>query len=239
MAFAQGKLGKLLFIFYPKAAAPGIGIPFIPQFNPTNFKVSHNVNYDCAKKTTTANTDNKFVSTGPRTVTMDLMFDGTGASPTGLASLAQAVGVSVPHINTVDLQVAIFLKLAYKINGENHKPFYIMMVWGTFIMTCQLTTANVSYDLFSRDGRPLRAKISITLQEFIDRTLLGKLLSLFSPDLSKSITVKEGDTLPLLCEKEYGDPSLYLQVAEVNKLNNYRKLTPGTELLFPPIKNIV
>ena len=48
-------------------------------------------------------------------------------------------------------------------------------------------------------------------------------------------TVIAGDTLDRLCHRIYGDPRYYLQVAEANKLGNFRKLVPGTTLVFPPL----
>ena len=46
--------------------------------------------------------------------------------------------------------------------------------------------------------------------------------------------VKKGDTLPLLCFLIYGDSRHYLEVARANKLVNFRNLTVGEELSFPP-----
>jgi len=113
-----------------------------------------------------------------------------------------------------------------------------MIIWGSFIMTGVLASANVTYTMFAPDGSPLRAKMSITIKEHTESRLLVKALTLQSPDLSKSITVQEGDTLPLLCYREYGDASYYLKVAQANNLNNYRHLKQGTELLFPPINDL-
>jgi nucleoid-associated protein YgaU len=47
--------------------------------------------------------------------------------------------------------------------------------------------------------------------------------------------VKAGDDLPSLCSQVYGDPLLYLQVAEANGLDNFRELAPGTRIFFPPL----
>jgi nucleoid-associated protein YgaU len=47
--------------------------------------------------------------------------------------------------------------------------------------------------------------------------------------------VKLGDTLPQLCHLIYGDPRYYLQIADRNGLANFRILTPGLTLKFPPI----
>ncbi len=234
MAFADGKLGKLTMIFYPVSFLPGVGVPYTPMYNPTSFTVSHTVSYDKGKKNVTGNTSKKFLRGNPRTVTMELFFDGTGASP----SSSKGSGVN-SAIKDVDLQIQIFMKLAYQVTSTIHKPNYVMLIWGTFLMTGVLKSANVTYTMFAPDGRPLRAKVNVTIEEHIDPGLLGRILQLSSPDLSKSVIVKEGDTLPLLCFKEYKDSSLYIKVAEVNNLKNYRKLKQGMELLFPPINNLV
>ncbi|MGZ4048673.1 MAG: CIS tube protein, partial [Bacteroidia bacterium] len=158
-------------------------------------------------------------------------------SPSSVGGIGNAVSVNT-GIKSVELQIQAFLKLAYQITGSIHQPNYIMVVWGTFIMTGVLNSANVTYTMFAADGTPLRAKMTISISEQVDNSLLTKLLKLLSPDLSKVIVVQEGDTLPLLCFNEYGDSSLYTQVAKVNDLKNYRKLKQGMELLFPPIDNL-
>jgi LysM repeat protein len=88
--------------------------------------------------------------------------------------------------------------------------------------------------MFSPDGKPLRAKLSTSFIGFM-KPKDQNAASRQSPDLTHIITVKSGDTLPLLCQKMYGDSSLYLQIAQTNGLVNFRYLIPGTELLFPPI----
>jgi len=220
MGALDGKLGKLLIIFYPDAAAPGVGIPYTPMYNPTSFSVNHTVSYDKLKKQTVSTISKKFTGVGPRSLTMELFFDGTGASPSSVSGIANDIAINVGE--TVDKQIKEFLKLSYQISGAFHKPSYLMIVWGKFLMTGVLKSANVTYTMFAPDGKPIRAKMNITVEESIADTLIGKILQLSSPDLSKSITVQEGDTLQLLCFKEYKDPSLYIKVAKVNNLKNYR-----------------
>jgi nucleoid-associated protein YgaU len=58
-----------------------------------------------------------------------------------------------------------------------------------------------------------------------------------SPDLSHLVTVKAGDTLPLLCCNIYGSSVYYLEVARVNGLAHFRDLAPGMQLLFPPLQD--
>ena len=237
MALLEGQLGKLTFIFYPNSKFPGVGVPYVPMYNPTSFTVNHDVKYDTKSSPTKADLVKKFLSVNPRVVNMELFFDGTGASPSTLGGFGNKVGVNA-GVQSVEGQIQIFLKAAYQIAGVLHKPNYVMLVWGTFIMTGVLESANVTYTMFAADGTPLRAKMSLSIKEHVDFSLISKILKLQSPDISKSIEVQEGDTLPLLCYKEYGDASLYNQVAKVNNLKNYRKLKQGTRLLFPPINNL-
>jgi len=57
-----------------------------------------------------------------------------------------------------------------------------------------------------------------------------------SPDLTHVHEVKAGEHLSLLAHQYYGEASRYLQVARFNNLKNYRRLTIGQKLAFPPIK---
>ena len=56
-----------------------------------------------------------------------------------------------------------------------------------------------------------------------------------SPDLTHLRDVRDGDTLPLLAYDIYGNAQLYLEVARVNKLVNFRRLRPASRLSFPPL----
>jgi nucleoid-associated protein YgaU len=56
-----------------------------------------------------------------------------------------------------------------------------------------------------------------------------------SADLTKSVLVKEGDLLPLLSKANYESSEYYLQLAKANKLKDFRRLSPGTKLIIPPM----
>ncbi|MCG8573696.1 MAG: LysM peptidoglycan-binding domain-containing protein [Flavobacteriales bacterium] len=238
MAIAEGQLGKMTIIFYPKASLPGVGVPFTPMYNPSSLTVNHNVVHEDKPLSGAGDISKKFIRTSPKTVSVDLFFDGTSASPSNLIGTGVDIGLLTPGLNAVDLQIQAFLKLGYGIDSDEHQPFYMMLVWGTFVMTGVLKTANVTYSMFDNAGRPLRAKMSISVDEYVELDLWKKILKKKSSDVSKSITVVAGDTLPLLCFRQYGDSSLYPKIAEVNGLTNYRNLKPGMELLFPPLTTL-
>ena len=236
MAFAQGKLGKMTIIFYPFAQLPGVGgIPFYPMYNPSTLEVGHTVTHECKPLPKLSDLSPKFVRTNPRSLTTELFFDGTGASPSNISGLESVLPGISSGLNDVELQVQTFLKLGYQIGGALHRPSYMMVMWGTFFMTGVLTSASVTYSMFDAAGKPLRARLKVSIKEYVDINLKLKEIKLQSSDVSKSITVVAGDTLPQLCYKEYGDSTLYTKIAEVNNLDNYRNLTPGMQLLFPPL----
>jgi nucleoid-associated protein YgaU len=93
------------------------------------------------------------------------------------------------------------------------------------------------YTLFKPNGEPLRAKITLNFVEYISPGEMGKRKQPSSPDLTHLITVKAGDTLPLLCDRIYRDSGYYMEVARINGLSSFRNLTPGTTLKFPPLAN--
>jgi len=84
-------------------------------------------------------------------------------------------------------------------------------------------------------GLPIRAKITAKFTERIIAGLSDVLGMLSSPDLTHRVVVKDGDLLPLLTYQTYNDQTYYLQVARANRLKNFRRLEPGSTLVFPPI----
>lgn len=193
--------------------------PFVAMFNPTSLTVTHNSNYCTTQSVGAADAQPQFKNLGPKTFSLELMLDGTGAS---------ALPIPVPAM------IEAFKLATYHRVPETHRPPYLIMIWGTFIENVVLTSLNITYELFSPQGIPIRAKLNAGFKTC--KPLLQELNESFlnSPDLTHTRTVKAGDTLPLLCKEIYGDEEQYLKVAAVNKLANYRKLKPGATLYFPP-----
>jgi len=121
------------------------------------------------------------------------------------------------------------------INGEIHRPNYLGLLWGSFYIECVLTSLNIVYNLFDRQGVPLRAKVTCAFLERIGPGKDGRKSRLESPDLTKYRLIKEGDILPMVARDNYDSSAYYLQVARVNKLKNFRNIPPGTKLILPPM----
>lgn len=134
-------------------------------------------------------------------------------------------------------RVEDFLALAQMVS-DTHEPPYLRLEWGDLKFECRLETAAVTYILFHRDGKPMRAEINADFVEDLDPEKLAKETNRSSPDLTHQRQVKGGDTLPLMTHRIYRDPTLYIRVAQANKLNHFRKLKPKRDLQFPPIKTL-
>jgi hypothetical protein len=215
---------NLKIITTDKDGIPSLGVPFLAMFNPENIAINETVDWNEKKPVGQAGTDPTFVGIQPRTFTIDLTLDGTGVNTNG---------VKIP----VTAQVLLFRAATTSINGTLHKPNYLLIQYGLFICNCSLKSSTVTYTMFDMFGLPIRAKISATFTERTPQALGGILSMLSSPDLTHTVQVKQWDLLPLLTYRIYKDQSYYLQVAKVNKLKNFRKLTAGSSLIFPPISN--
>jgi LysM repeat protein len=138
---------------------------------------------------------------------------------------------------SVAVQITKFKEVCYNMNGDIHEPNFLNIKWGEVNFDCKLKAMDIRYTSFDGEGRPRRAELDVTFVEDILPGKAARIENKSSPDLTHIMVVKEGDTLPLLTEKVYG-PSrtgLYLEIARVNKLNDFRNLQVGQRLFFPPL----
>jgi nucleoid-associated protein YgaU len=120
-------------------------------------------------------------------------------------------------------------------NGDEHKPNYVMISWGSLLFKGSLVEMSVEFKLFRSDGTPLRAIAKAKFKGFVEDDLRVAKENKNSPDLTHYRVVRAGETLPLMAYRIYGDSSYYLAVAKANGLSNFRNLQPGQEIYFPPI----
>lgn len=163
----------------------------------------------------------KFVGVEPESVSFDIIFDTTGVIPGSTGDVYD--------------QITDFRRVTYDYNGTIHRPNYVQLSWGSIIFKGVLSTLNVTYTLFSPQGVPLRAKASVTFEESMDPATVAREGDNQSPDMTHLRTVLNGDTLPLMCYRIYGDPSFYLEVARINGLDHFTDLVPGMRIEFPPV----
>ena len=151
-------------------------------------------------------------------------------------TVLDATGVLPYKIKSIDKEVDELEKVTYDLYGDKHRPNYLKVSWGAFIFKGILKSINYDYTLFSGNGIPLRVKITFSLIGFMDKLEAARRENKCSPDLSRVITFKAGETIAYWCNEIYGDPSYCVDVAKYNELSNMRNIKPGTKIMFPALK---
>jgi len=194
--------------------------------NPSEFSHERTICYNTKRSLGQASNPVKFSAINPDKISFSVVFDGTGVVPLPLGS-------SAPR--EVADQLDALGKIIYTYNGGKHEPNHVQLLWGTLIFYGRLQSISTAYSLFKPSGAPLRAKSELVLLGFVSQQLGRLAANRSSPDLSHSVEVREGDTLPLLCQRIYGDSRYYTEVARFNGLREFRRLKPGLRLHFPPL----
>lgn len=195
---------------------------FEVKINPSSFNVSKGIKYTEDKTPGTSANVTKFARYGPDTLSFDFILDSTG--------IAYAKTKSIDEILRDD-----FENVVYTINGETHAPNVLMIAWGRFGFKCQIESVKYDYTLFNSEGEALRVKVSASFSGYTDRDTELRNSNKKSPDLSRIITLRAGETISGLCNEIYGDPSYCMDIARYNRLSSFRNVQPGTKLAFPPL----
>lgn len=201
---------------------------FDTLLNPEKYTFSYKVEYTEAQGQGTSATAPKFVRTPPEDLELDFLFDRTGV----IKGKDNASGDGIIG----DLEK--FKRIVLDYSGDEHKPNYLMIGWGTLLFKGTLVEMSIEFKLFGSDGTPLRAVAKAKFKGSVEDDLRVARENNNSPDLTHVRIVKAGDTLPLMTHRIYGDSKYYLEVAKANRLANFRKLTVGQKILFPPIEKV-
>jgi hypothetical protein len=123
-----------------------------------------------------------------------------------------------------------------KIQKESHAPPIVIFVWSTNEFRGVVDSLNVSYTLFTPEGIPLRAKLSLTLKEYRPVEIQLKARPQLSPDVEKTWVVRRGDKYSSIAAAVYRDPAQWRAIAQANQVKDPRVLKPGTVLTLPKIR---
>lgn len=179
----------------------------------------------------------QFVRGQSEVLTVDLFFDttenGTGAG---------AVSVTTETDKIYQLM---------KIDPHTHAPPVCAFLWNDKFpgndvsesvgnqkrndFQCVVESVRQKFTLFSPEGIPLRATLTVTLREYktLDEQL--KQLNLNSPDKTQGYILRSDDTLAGLAARQYLRPGEWRAIADANDIEDPRRLVPGSFVRIPPI----
>ncbi len=189
--------------------------------NPENYKQKNEQQYSTSDTTNGSSAQTaKYKGGGSGLFEIVLFFDGTG----------------IITKKKVDDQIKDVKDLVYKYNGDIHEPNFLRVYWGTqSLFQGRLKSWNVNYTMLDMDGSPLRAEATAVLIASVSAKKKALEEKKNSSDLTHVRTVLDGDNLPLMCYRIYGDSSYYMKVAQHNEITNFRAIKPGDIITFPPV----
>lgn len=217
-------VAKLKIYSYPDASRKSADASMEVLVNPESYSQKITVKFSDKQAPGTTGKMPKFSKMEPQKLDFELLFDSTGV-----------INGVQDQQNGVEAELARFKKLVLEYKGDKHRPRFLSIYWGTLKFDCCLENLDITYKLFRSDGLPLRALAKAGFIGSMDDTKRVAVENASSPDLTHLRTVMEGDTLPLMAFRIYGDSKYYIEVARVNGLDSFRDLKTGMQLVFPPI----
>jgi nucleoid-associated protein YgaU len=170
----------------------------------------------------------QFAGHGSEQLSAKLLFDDTHVIRSGGGGDGPAqVGPSVDRLFD-------WLTIAQKEpHGPHPSPPTLRLMWGDSLsFTGVLKNVSVQYLQFGRDGTPVRATASITMQAVPDNPKGTNPTSGGLPGRT-STQVRDGDTLASIAYEHFGDPNLWRAIAASNGIDDPTRVPTGTRLLIP------
>jgi len=179
----------------------------------------------------------QFVRGQDETLSVDLFFDTTES---GMGTAATSVTTYTDKIYQL-----------VKIEPDRHAPPICTFLWNSAFpgadvsanvgnqkrtsFQCIVESVRHKYTLFSPEGVPLRATVTVSMREY--KTLDEQLaqLNLNSPDKTQTYILQSRDTLSGIAGLHYRRPGEWRLIADANAIEDPRRLVPGSFLALPPM----
>ena len=185
------------------------------QFNPETLKVAYS--NTMTGEDQSGGSAAQFVSKSSTKLTVDLWFD--------VSALADE-----NDVRELTKKVNYFITPQEKDDGL--APPAVCFLWGSFLFEGVMDSMSESLELFSAEGRPLRAKVSVSISS---QDIQFKIQALAAgaaadvPGTTPQTQAQSGDSLQQLMGRD-GSPSGWQDVAAANGIENPRLLDPGAFL---------
>lgn len=216
---------------------------FYFQFNPKDFTLKEAAEYEDEKTFAVGAPVNHYKKHKPASVDLTVYFD---TSDTGDS-------VATKYVD----KLRGFLKPDIEETVKNEKvkrPAHAVFAWKDFRFECVITKVDTQYLMFKADGTPLRAKVTLGLNEHkwnpgtfgaqaADNVTLAGVLSsnktatferksdaIAGNGKTSTYTTKSGDTVTSVAQQTGADPK---DIAMANDIDDMMELEVGIELVIP------
>ena len=203
-------------------ASRGLPSQFPVQFNPTQITLQRAAEYSETKEAGMPMPVLQFTTGKTATLSLELFFDttehGMGSDALDVRSLTRS-----------------FEQLVM-VQPKTHAPPVVRLTWGPGLSFKGVANSvGQVFTLFASNGTPVRAQVSIAMQEYKTKEEIIAETNLQSVDHTRTLTVKQGDSLHAIAFREYGTVAHWRTIADANRdiIDNPRRLVPGALLVLP------
>jgi Contractile injection system tube protein/LysM domain len=121
------------------------------------------------------------------------------------------------------------------IDANLHAPPVLLISWASLQFRCVLARVNQEFNMFLDDGRPVRARLTVTFNEFINLDREGKEIKRQTATFTKVHVVTQGEILSGIASKHYENPQMWRPIAIASGLDDPRALFAGQTLQIPAL----
>lgn len=195
--------------------------PLHCQFNPTEYTITKSARWTRVPvRGAVSAAVPEFVGTNPGTLQLELFFDARHAE-------TDSVGESVNRL------LSWTQPSPASIDQQRPSPPIVAFEWGSSaVFDAYVSSASARFVLFSRDGSPIRAHVTLRLEELAALPQGTNPTSAATSLLRQRRTVA-GDSLALIAFAEYGRADAWRTIAAASGIDDPTRLPPGTVLTIP------
>jgi hypothetical protein len=241
--------------------APGPSVDF--HFNPSDLNFKRTVAWAVDSITSTAK-DGKAQWNGsaPTTLTIKAFFDGVRDQPLGsvLPEIEQLMAWTNPNgkggegagsglaaLAHGDIKGAVKAfggAIAGELKNNNDQPPKLQFTWGKLKINGMtafvgyLTSIDVTYTMFGRDGTPLRADVTLSMLA-AEEGPTGTNPTSGAEQSDRRHVLRRGETIQTVAYAVYGDAAAWRDIAEANNIDDPFRVPLGYELLLPDRSELV
>ena len=121
------------------------------------------------------------------------------------------------------------------IDPNLHAPPVLFVAWASLQFRSVLARVNQEFNMFLDDGRPVRARLTVSFNEFIDLDREGKEIKRQTSTFTKVHVVTQGEVLSGIAAKHYENPLMWRPIAIASELENPRVVFAGQTLQVPAL----
>ena len=210
----------------------GIGeVPVL--FNPTEYSITKTNTWNFKEVGGSSLPPPEFGGGSPRQISLNLLLDNSVLDDSqSVLSITQKL---FKMMEVGDGQPA---------GSSRAAPPYVTFRWGavdTFKAVC--TSLTCAYQLFEPNGDPIRAEVKLDLKQAeAASTASANSANLGTNPTTRSTgdagvhLVKDGDSLPSIAYRAYGDATRWRTIAEANEIDDPLRLPRGRSLAIPRLE---